>query len=572
MSSLFTSLGLAGSALKSAGTAVRTVGQNIANANTEGYTRQRVQMVARPADDLVHLQLGTGVDVARVERVMDQRLEEMLREARSGLGDLQTRDGVLGRIETMMGELDGDSVSTALSKFFDAAEDLVNQPEDQATRSVFLARASDLAGTFTTKDSGLLGLRNDLEAEVRTSVEDINRLTTEIADLNRQVVAAENGGQDPGSANDLRDQREALVKQLSDLVSVRAVETQSGSLNVLAGSDFLVLDDQARALTLDTKADGDSVVSQVRFQKDGNLLTVRGGKLNGLLITRDQTVPGMRKELDTLAKAVIGEVNRLHSQGQGLVGWQSATGTRSVADPNLSLSSAGLIPPAKNGSFDLKVVDSATGQTNTYNIVVDLDGLNGDDTTLNGLAGLINAAVSTDHPSLSASVTLDGRLAIASSDAGVKFSFGTDTSGVLAGLGVGTLFSGTGAADMGVNQALTDEPRLVATGQGGGTTDSSNIARIAALRDAKTLENGGASFEDFYQGMVGVLGVDRERAQNLLQNQQAMTDHLTNERSAISGVDLDEESIDLIRYQRAYQGAARFLSVIDSLMEALLSA
>src|ERR1041385_3648719 len=151
MSSLSSSLGLAGSALQAAGTAVRTTGQNIANANTDGFTRQRVDLAASPADIFGQLRIGTGVDVTRVERLLAGHLEELLRDAGAKLGELSVKDDTLGRVETIVGELDGsDSIGTALSKFFDAAQDLANRPEDGSARTLFLSRAEDLASSFTT--------------------------------------------------------------------------------------------------------------------------------------------------------------------------------------------------------------------------------------------------------------------------------------------------------------------------------------------------------------------------------------------------------------------------------------
>jgi flagellar hook-associated protein 1 FlgK len=203
-------------------------------------------------------------------------------------------------------------------------------------------------------------------------------------------------------------------------------------------------------------------------------------------------------------------------------------------------------------------------QTETFSIHVDPSG------SLQDLATGITAALATRHPSVTASVTSEGRLRIASSDPDLTFTFAGDASGVLAGLGLGTFFTGRSASEFGINQAVEDETRLIATGRGDGPTDSSNIAAIAALRDAKLLDNDGASLEEYYQGVVGALGVNRAQARDLLENQRTVDDHLLNERSALSGVNIDDESLDLIRYQRAYQGAARFLSVIDTLLEALL--
>jgi len=565
MPSLFTSLGLAGSALQAAGAAVRTSGHNISNANTEGYTRQRVQMAARQAEQFGSLQIGTGVEISQVERIMDQRLEDLIRQAFSSLGNLETQDRVLGRVEALLGELDGDSIGAALSRFFDALEELANRPEDHATRTLLVASGDDLASTIHARDQELRELREDLEAEVHTAVDEINRITGEIAALNQEVINAEMGGRNLGTANDLRDRREALVKQLSELLSVRAVETSTGSLNILSGSDFLVFGKDSKELVLDAAVDGDVVVSRIRFSSDGKLLTVNGGKLAGLLECRDQTLVDIRNEINNLTQALITSVNEIHASGVGIERWRSATSTATVQNPTQPLSGADLLPPIRNGSFDLKIYNENTGLVDTYNIRVSPE------ISLEELATRIQGAVAAEHPQISATVTIQGRLEIRSSDPDLSFYFAGDTSGALAGLGLGTFFTGTGASDIGMNEALVEDPRLIATGQGGGPTDTSNVSALAALRDEKLLEDGGATLEEFYQGLAGVVGVNRARARDLLENQRTVSEHLQNERAAISGVNLDEESIDLMRYQRAYQGAARFLSVIDTLLETLLS-
>lgn len=559
------------SALNAAQTAIQITGHNISNAGNADYARQRVAMTTRSPIGVQGQFIGTGVDVQKIERIFNRQVESLLRDSRADLGGLVSKEQALSRLEGILNELDGVGLSQALSQFFDAAENLASQPQDLTARRLFITSAESLSTTFQNQHAQIIDLRRDLNSQVEDAVASMNDLVTGIADLNKRILFAEKGGLIVGNANDLRTRRDALVNQLSEIVDVRVQETDKGALNVSVGSDFLVENTTASTVSIDERTDGGVQIFDIRMDKNNKLLRPTGGRLAGILEARDDIVVGVSDELSELAQGIIFEINKTHSGGEGLIGYSSIEAENFVNATDSTLTRAGLEFTPQTGSFDLKVSNANTGLEKTFNIRIDLDGLNADDTTLSSMISQINTAVGTDFPDLTASVTPEGRLRLASSNRAITYRFSNDTSNVLASLGMGTFFQGSDANTIQVAQNISDDPRLVATGLGDGPADPRNIQNISNLRDSKVLQNQSTSFEQFYQGMVGVLGVRAQEAKELLKNQEIITQHLENERAAISGVNVDEEAVELLRFQRIYQGAARYISVVDSIMETLVN-
>jgi flagellar hook-associated protein 1 FlgK len=251
------------------------------------------------------------------------------------------------------------------------------------------------------------------------------------------------------------------------------------------------------------------------------------------------------------------------------------TGTYAVTDSTLALndSAAGLTFVPQTGSFFVSVRDTAGGQTVSYRIDVDLDGENGDDTTLNSLAAQIDGTVAN----LTAAVGVDGKLTL-TADAGFEITFGhdgaaarDDTSNVLAALGINTLFQGIDASDIAVNDVIAARPELLAASAVNISGDGANMGLLADAGNNNVAELNNATVFNFYNQMLGEMGVQTASAAARLDGAAATSEALQQQRASISGVNLDEEAVDLLRYERAFQGAARFTSIIDRLIAELLS-
>jgi len=574
--SIFSAFNVGRLALAAQQTALQVTGQNIANANNDAYTRQRVLFQTMPPMDLGYAQLGTGVRVADIQRVIDEAVAARINSANSSLGSTQAQQELLSQLEGIFNELSGSgaNLSTAMSRFFDSLESLSTNPDDSSVRQQLLANADSLSDSFNNLAGQMNAARASINDSVKITVDDINQIIQNIAQLNRQIVASEAGGADLGKANDLRDQRDALLTKLSGLIDVDATEASDGSLNILVGSDFLVFGNNAYTLTTSDQMDRGVKVSTVEFEQNGAELALRGGKLEGLVAARDQILPQFIDDISTLAGTMINQINMLHNEGQGLDRLSSATSEEEVSGPMNVLNAAGLHFTPVNGSFNIDVYNRLTGEKKTVNITVDLDGI-GADATLQSLVAEINSKLSAafgGSSPVSAEATITNNLVVQSGNDNYTFAFSDDTSGLLAALGMNNFFSGYDALSMKVSETLHDNPDLIAASLTGAPGDNSNALRMANLRNATVLDNGTATLADFYQGVVGSLAVQSASAKDRLDNQSLLLTSAQDERQQVSGVNIDEETINLISYQRAYQAAAKFISVIDSLLETLITA
>jgi flagellar hook-associated protein 1 FlgK len=570
MAGIISTLSIARSALQAQDAAIRTTGQNIANAGNEGYTRQRVVMTAaEPAHLAPGLSIGTGVEISRLERMFDAQIEESIRGSSATLKDLATRSTVLGTVETALNDLAAYGIGPAMDKFFAALNDLAARPEDHTLRSQVVAAADALRDAFGFGEGKLTEIRGNLDDEVVAAAREINRVAGEVAQLNNEITVAENGGVNAGTANDLRDRRDSLVRRLSELTGAKAIETSTGAVNIMVNGDWLVYGRTANELVMSAGADDGVPHTTVRFGGDGKLFSPATGEFAALRALRDETLPEAIDAIDKLAGTFIDQVNRLHSTGEGLARLTNVSGTNAVTSPTAALQDAGLPFTVRDGRFFFTVKNENTGALDSYDIAVDCTDPN-NPTSLYDLADEINQAIAADHPEILARVTNDFRLAIDSQSPSVTFGFREDTSGVVSALGLNTFFTGSGARDIDVNALVRNDLDLLAAGHGGGVADNTNVLAMLDLRDQQLIN--GATLENWWQGRIGALGVARAEARDLAENQQAIHANLIAQREALSGVNLDEEAINLMQYQRAYQAAARLLTVVDELLATLLQA
>jgi flagellar hook-associated protein 1 FlgK len=397
-----------------------------------------------------------------------------------------------------------------------------------------------------------------------SGVRDLNDLARQVAQLNETIAIQESDGQTVASS--LRDRRDSLLKQMAENADVTVRYLDNGTANVYVGSEPLVEYNRPRALELVRDIRDGFEVTKVRFEDNKSAAVFTSGKLAGIVNTRDAQVVGQIDQLDQLARGVIYEVNRIQSTGRGNVGLTSAEGTYAVVDSAAALNTAaaGLRFPLGNGTFIVNVRDTQTGQTITRQVEVDLDGL-GTDTSLQDLAASLSAV-----PGLTASVTSDNRLSVQAAG-GSEFWFTDDSSGALAALGVNAFFTGTSAQNIAIDAAVRNDPRLIATGQSAALGDGSNAALFGQLGAESSTQFDGLSAVDFHARLVNQLAVETAAANTAYEASDAVQQSLQAQRESISGVSLDEEALNLTMYQRSFQGASRFLNVIQNLSEELLS-
>ena len=562
--SLIGALNIGKSALAVQQAALQVTGNNIANAGNADYTRQTSSIVPNRDQQISPgVFLGTGVNLTAVQRQIDEALQSRLRSATSDSMGASAGEQWISRIEAIFNELSDQDLSTQLSAFFTSWSSLANKPQDVGLRQVVIQSGQAVASWFQQLRGQMDSLLQDLDARQRGLALDANSLAQQVADLNSQIVLAEAGGR--GQANGLRDQRDMVLGKLAELMDIRTVDTGDGMINVLVGSEPLVIGTDNRGVRLREGAVDGQLVATPVFQRDGGTLQISSGQMGALSGVREQ-INSVIQTLDSLASNLIFELNKLHASGQGLSGYSSTTANHSINSTTAALSSeaAGLDHVPSNGSFVLHVRQKATGLVSSTLVQVDLDGLNGDDTTLQSLRDDIDAI-----DGISASINA-GKLTIRADGSDIEFTFSQDTSGVLAGLGVNTFFTGSTARDIAVSQAIVAAPTMLAAARNGEQADNQTALAIAALESLPLSALSGVSLKDSYQQMVNTVAVSASGAKTNSEASRILKETLQAQREALSGVSLDEEAVNLMRQQRALQGAARLIAAVDELMRTLL--
>lgn len=565
------------SALTASQLAIQVAGNNLANAATPGYSRQIAHLAPMRGDhSSLGWSVGSGVLVRDVRRQIDEALQARLWSGISAETGAAQQFQLLAQVETALGELTDNDLSSELNAYFSAWSERANGNQ---SGSMVVQQGVRLAEFIQRVRRDLDSQRAEVDRQLGAQVTAANTLLSQIAKLNRDVADAEVGG---STANALRDQRDALVSELSAYLDVTAVEQPSGSVNILIGSTPVVLGTQSRGIELARETVNGSLAVSVAVKQDGQRLEVLSGSVGALLAGRESTVSGTIEGLDRLATQLIYQVNRLHSTGTNAAGLRTTTGTLSIsgADRTLALNDpdnrtlGGLPFAPTNGGFLVQVKQTATGQTRTVRIDVDLDGRTaagapgyGDDTSAEDIRAALNAI-----DGLSATFTADGRLKIDAA-AGVEFSFAEDTSGVLAVLGVNSFFQGADASDIAVRAELQNDPTLLATGRiiGGQFVENGTALELASLQDTALAGLGDRSLRASWTETVQALGVRVAAAKSNAASASLVRESLEAQRAGLSGVSVDEESLNLMTFQRQYQGAARFIAAVDEMTQVLIN-
>jgi flagellar hook-associated protein 1 FlgK len=558
---LFSTLDIARSGLQVAQVQVDIAGHNIANVNKEGFSRQRAELVARSPISFPFGVLGRGVEVQAINRIRDEFLDNAFRLQVPRLGGAEVQAQYFAQIEDAFLEPGETGFGTRLDVFFDVLHDFANNVESLPVRESVLAESQALAGSLHDLAERFNVLRTNANEEVRNLIPEINSLGEQIASLNVQIRGIEASGT---QANDLRDERDVLVDELARLINITARERDNGEIDVLIGEDVFVNGEVSRQLAavpnvaLDPER-GDLV--EVRFADNNALVDIRDGHIYGALNIRDSVLVEVDGRLDELAGALIREINRIHSQGNGLA---NLSGTLSSTNPvtaaAVPLGSAGLPFAVSPGTFDVIVYD-ASGTPTTTTITITAA------TTLNDLAASLAAV-----PNFSASVVGGNTLQLGTA-APFTFSFANDSSGALTALGINGLFTGSDARTIAVSQHLLDDPSLLTSAFSSdvlNTGDNTAALALADLRQALVIDGNTASFNDFYETTIIRIGVDARANLQLRDVEQAFVNNFERRRQEVSGVSLDEEITFMIQFQRAFEASARVINVVDRMLDVLM--
>ncbi len=563
--SLFTSLQLAKNSLLVAQLGLQVTGNNIANAHTPGYLRQELIQTPAPTQRLGKLLIGLGVQVDRIQQAVDKFLEERLRGANSDLASSQVQEKTYLQLESLLGELGEDDISTGLTEFFNSIRDVLHQPESVAVRNLVVLQGDALARQIQRLDQRVRQLRVGLNERVLGLADTINGLLRDIARLNVQIVAAEGGESRRSDAVGLRDRRQKLLGELSQIIDIKTAEQPSGSVTVFAGGDFLVAEGQFRQVQADLDFDRGLSIAKIKLVDTQKEIESSAGELAGLITARDQVLGGFLDKLSSYAATLIFEFNKIHSSGQGLTGYDRLISEHAVSSSQAPLDEAGLPFRPVSGSFRLLVRDRRTGLVTSAEIAVDLSGIE-TDTTLQSLAAALDAV-----DGVSATVDSSGRLVLTSDAPNVEFSFADDTSGALAALGLNSFFSGSSATDIAVQSMLKSDPGKFAASRSGIAEDTDNALLLAALLDTPLENQNNASLATLYRNLVDGVAQESAIMRSVAEGFRVFQKSLEGEQLATSGVSLDEEAVRMIAYQRVFQMSARFIVSISEILDTLVN-
>ena len=449
----------------------------------------------------------------------------MLNENEDIFGQLQIimQDPLNPIAESLEESPEEAGLNSLLHRFFATFQELASNPESSAVRATVRETAITLASGLNVVNGALEDFQDGLNQQVGTAVRQINSLLDRIAELNQEVVKIE---LNPGViANDARDLRDQMLTELSEWVPVSVIEESDGSVSVQVMTSSVVIGNRTAPFEAASLPDDSTGTLQIINSIERSRVLTSDfvtGKLAALIQARDELVPDILTQLDEVARIVIGEVNDIHSESIGLIGFSSLTSANSVSDSAVILDSMGLDFPAEAGEFGIRVVDANGIVQNLYTIAFDpsVD-------SLDDLAARIDAIDGAAGPgvgSISAAVTSDNRLEI-TSNGGLEFTFQGDTSKVLAALGINTFFAGNDASTITVSDFILDPDdglARIAASSTGAVGDNGSALLIASLENDLIADRDTVTIGDYYRRIVAELGVQAQRNKTLSGNIDAI--------------------------------------------------
>ena len=424
---------------------------NVANVNTPGYSRVRPVLTESDPVVLAPLTFGTGVSLSKLESLRDPILQLRIGQETQSQGELDAFVTAMQQVEVNFQSSSGD-LGTQLTQFFNSLNQLSTDPVDLSLRQAVLTAAQNLATGFRNTSSNLIRQRSSLDLNVVQDVQQVNTLTGQIAQLNGQIINLENLQQD---ASAFIDQRDVLIQQLSSLIDVASIKSSNGLTLTTSNGTALVAGEENFILSTQTDAAG---VQHVFSNQTDITAKLSSGALAGTIAVRDNKIPGLLSQLDSLASAFATAVNNVHRSG-----------------------------------FDL-----------------------------NGNAG-------------------------------------------------GDLFAAPPAGGQGAAAALTvaiTDPQLVAASSDGSPGSNGNVLQLAALHDQPLVS--GQAANEFYGNIIFAVGSDVANGSSDLNASQLILQKLQDQRGSISGVSLDEEAVNMILFQRAYDASARIVQTVSEMLDTVI--
>lgn len=606
--------------------ALATVGHNVANAATPGYSRQRVDLAARPGQPHGNAYIGSGVDVARLQRLADGLVFARGLDSSGELGRLEQLAALSNRVDGLLSD-PATSLSRPWSAFFAAVEGVTTDPGSNVARNQLLGSGEQLAARWRSLDGQLAQMDTETDRRIAGLVADANRLAGEIANLNRDIAGAGDN-----ASPDLLDARALRIEQLGKLVGASTIEQDDGALNVFtAGGQALVLG--TRAMALATAADPyDRSRLQLSLAGPSGPVPLPAasvaGEIGGLLEFRSRVLDPARAELGRLATAFATAFNATQAAGVDYRGNPGApmfalpaprvdahaanTGGASLAasvadvgaldgaplvlrydgtgwsamradngEPVAMTGTGTAADPLRVAGLDV-VVSGAAASGDRFRLQPTLGAASGLQLALKDPAGIAAAAplqARTDTANLGTARPGAAQVtdpAAFGAFTGATIEFLDATQYTIDGAGPYPYTAGTPIAGSGWSLALEGTPvagdRFVLARTPPRSTDNGNARALAALDDRRLLDGGSTSLTTGLARLTARAGSEARHAGLTLEAQQAIHAQIVAERDSVSGVNLDEEAADMLRFQQAYQAAAQVIATADTMFQTLLGA
>mgnify|MGYP001449015925 CR=1 FL=1 len=517
--------------------ALYTTGHNVSNANTEGYSRQRVNMQATAGYPGVGLNaptvpgfIGTGVEAGSIQRVRDQFIDKQFRQETNKLGYWQSRSNAIEQLEDVMNEPSEFGLQRSLSLFWQSLQDVAAHPENGGTRAVAIDRGVAVAESFNYMNASLKDIQRNLRSEIEVSVTEINSILDQIAGLNKQILEVEPNGYMP---NDLYDARDTLIDELAEFFPVELDYTKSGG-RALASAEGLV--------TVSVRVGGETIQ------------LVNG--IDRVNVEANYAQPGeeYRKELEPFTSL-------------------SVSGMTEITEPVAKKEDGSLQVVAKMARYtDMPSTGKFAGIVDSYGYLDNgvHKGLYPDHLNeLDRLAQAFGKAFNEQH---ARGISKNKGLA---TEASAFFTTKDRPDGNIIAWRTIT------AENIQVNEKIQNDPSLLrAASHNAADGEEGNGANAKALADIQHLilsdgpDRGGlngASIQTFFEGMIGELGVLGQQAVRNEFNATTMKESIEYRRASVMSVSLDEEMTDMIRFQQAYNASARMITAVDETLDKIIN-
>lgn len=543
MSSINTVLDIAKNALQANQKAINVTSHNIANANTPGYSRQKVDFSTNEPLRVGDQYFGTGVSIESVRRVYDSFQALQLRSAESKLSGFEAKNEHVSSLERVINELGEGGLSGLLDDFFNGFQDIAADPSSYTARSAMLSTAATLADRFNSIDDSIRTTLRTMNEQVADRVDRINSIASEVADLNAKIGSTTNSG---GSVNDLLDKRDAALDELAGIIDITTYENDDGKVDVLLGGGITLVAG-VYSSTVATAAGDDPYMDDITL--GGVVLNdkITSGSVRGTLDAAAY-FQGFQDKLDRFATSLVKEVNVLHGSGYGLDGstgqdfFTASTVTTTARASNTGGALVASATVADQSAITLDDYEIRFSSPSSYNIV-------------NSRTGAITTSGAYTSGS---AITFDGLSVTVSDDTGAPAAGDTFTVSV------------TANAANNLSVALTDANKIAASSTAAGVPgDNSNSLALAGLRDSSTIE--GTTFREYYAGMVTDLGIESSESSSRMKAQSSVVNQFTIAKESVSGVSIEEEAVELMKLQSAFEAAAKVLKTANEMYDVILA-